>query len=151
MAEKEFLTSSKFYFEADGITDKYIKEVSGLGVESTPAQDIHGSSREGKIRRQATPTVVKFTNITLKVVATTDIDLYKWYADCNKDVGSRDWEKNRKTGSIVAYDQNNKEQARWNIKFCYPCKYTGPTLTASGGDMANETIELVHEGVERVK
>ncbi len=28
----EFLTSCKFYFEADGITDKFIKEISGLGV-----------------------------------------------------------------------------------------------------------------------
>jgi phage tail-like protein len=102
--------------------------------------------------RQATPTVVKFTNITLKVIATDDIDLYQWYQKCNEDMGDpRQWAQNRKTGSVVAYDQQGSEKARWNIVNCYPCKYTGPTLTASGGDMANETIELVHEGVKRVK
>ena len=148
----EFFTAFKFNFEADGITDKFIKEISGLGVESTPAQDIHGSSKSGKIMRQATPTIVKFTNITLKVIATDDVDLYQWYQKCNEDMGdSRQWAQNRKTGSVVAYDQQGSEKARWNIVNCYPCKYTGPTLTASGGDMANETVELVHEGVKRVK
>ena len=148
----EFLTSCKFYFEADGVTDKFIQEVSGLGLENTPAQDVHGSSKGGKIMRQATPTVVKFTNITLKVIATDDIDLYKWYQDCNEDMGDpRKWKEKRKTGSVVAYDQQGSEKARWNIVNCYPCKYTGPTLTSSGGDMANETIELVHEGIKRIK
>ncbi len=148
----EFLSSCKFYFEADGLTDKFIKEVSGLGVENTPAQEVHGSSKGAKQQRQATPTVVKFTNITLKVIATDDIDLYKWYQDCNEDMGDpRKWAQNRKTGSVVAYDQQSSEKARWNIVNCYPCKYTGPTLTASGGDMATETIELVHEGIKRIK
>lgn len=148
----EFLTACKFYFEADGLTNKSVKEVGGLGVENTPAQEVHGSSKSGKLTRQATPTVVKFTNITVKVIATVDIDLYQWYQKCNEDMGdARKWEANRKSCSIVAYDQNGSEKARWNIKNCYPCKYTGPTLTASGGDMATETIELVHEGVKRIK
>jgi phage tail-like protein len=147
----EFLTASKFYFEAQGIERKIIKEVSGLGVESTPAQEVHGSSLGGVATRQATPTVAKFTNITLKLIATTDLDLYQWYANCNKNMGDAStWEKNRKLGSVSVYDQSNKMQARWEIKLCYPCKYTGPTLTASSGDMATETIELVHEGIERV-
>lgn len=148
----EYLTSCKFYFEADGITDKFIKEISGLGVENTPAQEIHGSGKGAMIKRQATPTVVKFTNITLKLIATVDTDLYDWYKKCNEDMGvSRQWSQNRKTGQVVAYNQKNEVAARWNIENCYPVKYTGPTLTASGGDMANETIELVHEGVKRVK
>jgi phage tail-like protein len=142
MPEHEFLTASKFYFEADSITEKIIKEVSGLSVESTPAQ----------ATRQATPTVAKFTNITLKLVATTDLDLYKWYEDCNKNMGEGStWSEKRKSASVSAYDQSNKMQARWEIVKCYPCKYTGPTLTASSGDMATETIELVHEGIKRVQ
>ena len=64
---------------------------------------------------------------------------------------ARQWKESRKNGSVTAYDQQGQEQARWTIISCYPCKYTGPTLTASGGDMANETVELVHEGIKRVK
>ncbi len=148
----EFLTGCKFYFEADGITEKVIKEVSGLSVESTPAQDVHGSSKGGKSTRQATPTVAKFTNVSIKVIATSDKDLYDWYEKCNKNMGdASQWKSTRKSGSITAYDQSNAPQARWEMLNCYPCKYAGPTFTASGGDMANETIELVHEGIKRVK
>ncbi len=148
----EFLTACRFYFEADGITEKVIKEISGLGVESTPAQEVHGSSKGGFATRQATPTVVKFTNVTIKVIATSDKDLYAWYEDCNKNMGGpTQWNSKRKAGSVSAYDQSGSMQARWEILNCYPCKYTGPTLTASGGDMANETVELVHEGIKRVQ
>ncbi|MEC4814789.1 MAG: phage tail protein [Scytonema sp. PMC 1069.18] len=150
--QQEFLASCLFYFEADGINEKFIKEVSGLGVENTPAQEVHGSTKGGKIMRQATPTVVKFTNITLKMVATADKDVYDWYKKCNEDMGTpRQWSGNRKTGSVTAYNQQLQALARWNIRNCYPIKYTGPTLTASSGDMATETIELVHEGIERVQ
>ena len=150
----EFLTASKFYFNADGIVEKVIKEVSGLGVESTPAQEVHGSSKQGKQTRQATPTVSKFTNITLKLVATTDKDIYQWYEDCNKNMGeASQWYSGgkRKGGTVSVYNQAGEVQAQWDIENCYPCKYTGPTLTASSGDMATETIELVHEGIKRVK
>ncbi|BAY62003.1 phage tail protein [Tolypothrix sp. FACHB-123] len=150
--QQELLAACLFYFEADGVTEKSIKEISGLGVENTPAQEVHGSTKGGKIWRQATPTVTKFTNITLKVIATADVDLYQWYQKCNEDMGTpRQWNQNRKSASVVAYNQQLTEVARWNIVNCYPVKYTGPTLTASSGDMATETVELVHEGVKRVK
>lgn len=147
----EFLTACKFYFEADGITEKVIKEISGLSVEATPAQEVHGSSKGGLATRQATPTRAKFTNVTVKVIATTDRDLYQWYEDCNKNMGEgSSWRNKRRAGSVSAYDQSNQMQARWEIVNCYPCKYAGPTFTASSGDMANETVELVHEGIKRV-
>lgn len=148
----EFLTACKFYFEAGDITEKVIKEISGLGVESTPAQEVHGSGKKGMVTRQPTPTVAKFTNVTIKVIATSDKDLYDWYEKCNKNMGeSSQWTSSRKDGSVSAYNQAGEIQARWEIQKCYPCKYTGPTLTASSGDMANETIELVHEGIKRIK
>ncbi|MBD2343803.1 phage tail protein [Anabaena subtropica] len=148
----ELLTACKFYFQAQGIQDKFIKELSGLGVENTPAQEIHGSGNRSALVRQATPTVVKFTNITIKLVATKDIQLYTWYKQCNEDMGdARQWRDNRKEGNIYAYDQQNQIAAHWAIKYCYPVKYTGPTLTASSGEMATETLELVHEGIERVQ
>ncbi len=149
----EFLTASRFYFEADGIQDKIIKEISGLSIESTPAQEVHGSTKKGLATRQATPTVAKFTNVTIKVIATTDRDLYSWYEECNKYGGeASQWKSKRsKAGSVSAYGQGGDLQARWEIQNCYPCKYTGPTLSANSGDMADETIELVHEGIKRVQ
>jgi phage tail-like protein len=149
----EFLTSCKFYFEADGIAEKLILEVSGLTVESPVAGEggVHGSGKGGVKIRQATPTTEKFTNVTVKVVATTDKDLYTWYRDCNtNDGGASSWDSNRKASSVTAYDQSGNMQARWEIVRAYPSKYEGPSFSAGDSNMANETLELVHEGIRRV-
>jgi phage tail-like protein len=149
----EFLTSCKFYFEADGITDKMIREIYGLASESPVGGGAqpHGSGKGGVKARQATPTNEKFNNVTVKLIATNEMDLYQWYEKCNKnDAGGSSWRSSRKAASVTAYDQAGTMQARWEIVNAYPCKYVGPTFSASTGDMANETLELVHEGIKRV-
>ncbi|MEM9008273.1 MAG: phage tail protein, partial [Cyanobacteria bacterium P01_F01_bin.86] len=150
----ELLTGCKFYFESDGIVDKQILEVSGLSVESPPAGDggVLGSGKGGLKNRQATPTTEKFTNVSVKVVATDDVDLYTWYKDCcTNDAGTSDWDANRKAASVSAYSQAGDMVARWEVVNAYPCKYEGPSFTAGDTDMANETLELVHEGITRVQ
>lgn len=150
----ELLTACRFYFEADGLAEKQVLEISGLSVESPVAGDggVLGSSKGGLKTRQATPTTEKFSNVTVKLVATTDKDLYIWYKDCNtNDGGSSAWASNRKAASISAYDQAGGMQARWELLNAYPCKYEGPSFTAADTNMANETLELVHEGIQRVQ
>jgi phage tail-like protein len=153
---EEVLVNCRFYFQASpGIDDKMILEVSGLSAESPAAggDKVLGSAKNAINMRQAAPTRVKFQSITVKMVATTDLDLYNWYSSCNKNEGGKnDWSKNnRKEASIVVYDQGGDEKARWNILNAYPTKYEGPKLEAGGSDVANETITLVHEGIKRVK
>ncbi|MGF1487937.1 MAG: phage tail protein [Prochloraceae cyanobacterium] len=154
MADEELLVGCRFYFEADGLSDKMILEVSGLTSENPSAggDKVLGSTKGAKNLRQAAPTQVKFSPVTVKIVATNNIDLYKWYEDCNKNEGGKsDWTSNRKTASVVVYDQAATEQARWDLQNCYPTKYEGPKLEAGSNDVANETITIVHEGIKRVK
>ena len=152
-APDELLVNCRFYFEADGITDKMILEVSGLSSENPAAggDKVLGSGKQAVNLRQAAPTRVKFSPVTVKIVATNNTDLYKWYEDCNKNSGGQsNWSENRKTASVVVYDQSASEQARWNLENCYPTKYEGPKLEAGSNDVANETITIVHEGIKRV-
>ena len=149
----ELLVNCRFYFEADGLTDKMILEVSGLSSETPAAggDKVLGSGKQAMNLRQAAPTRVKFSPVTVKIVATSNKDLYQWYEDCNKNSGGQSfWSENRKTASIVVYDQSAVEQARWNLDNCYPSKYEGPKLEAGSNDVANETITIVHEGIKRV-
>ena len=152
--QDELLVNCRFYFEADSITDKMILEVSGLSSETPAAgaDKVLGSSKNAVNLRQPTPTQVKFSPVTIKVVATSNTDLYKWYEECNKnDGGASQWQSNRKGASIVVYDQSSQEKARWNLRNCYPTKYEGPKLEAGSNDVANETITLVHDGLKRIK
>ncbi len=149
----ELLVNCRFYFEADGLSDKLIMEVSGLTSETPAAggDKVLGSGKQAVNLRQATPTQVKFSPVTVKVVATNNTDLYKWYEDCNKNSGGgNQWDSNRKTASVTVYNQSGNEAARWNLENCYPSKYEGPKLEAGSNDVANETITLVHEGIKRV-
>ena len=153
-AQEELLVSCRFYFEADGLTDKQILEVSGLSSETPAAggDKVLGSSKNAINLRQAAPTRAKFTQVVVKVVATTNKDLYKWYEDCNKNEGGRsDWASNRKASSVSVYDQAGDMKARWELLNSYPSKYEGPKLEAGSNDVANETITLVHEGIKRVQ
>jgi phage tail-like protein len=150
----ELLVSCRFYFEADGLTDKQILEVSGLSAENPAAggDKVLGSGKNAVNARQAAPTRVKFTPVVVKVVATTNKDLYKWYEDCNKNAGGKsDWSSNRKAASISVYDQAGEMKARWELQNAYPTKYEGPKLEAGSNDVANETITLVHEDIKRVQ
>ncbi|KST65691.1 phage tail protein [Mastigocoleus testarum] len=152
--QEELLVSCRFYFEADGLTDKQILEVSGLSSETPAAggDKVLGSSKNAINLRQAAPTRAKFTQVVVKVVATTNKDLYKWYEDCNKNEGGRsDWASNRKASSVSVYDQAGDMKARWELLNSYPTKYEGPKLEAGSNDVANETITLVHEGIKRVQ
>lgn len=152
--QDEILVSCRFYFEADGLADKQILEVSGLTSETPAAggDKVLGSSKEAKLMRQAAPTRPKFTPVVVKVVATTNKDLYKWYEDCNKNAGGQSqWASNRKAASVTVYDQAGAMKARWEMVKAYPTKYEGPKLEAGSNDVANETITVVHEGIIRTQ
>jgi phage tail-like protein len=152
--QEELLTSCSFYFEADGLSEKMILEVSGLTSECPAAggDKVLGSGKGAVNLRQAAPTRVKFAPVTVKVVATTNADLYKWYEDCNKNSGEQsDWSGNRKAASVSAYDQARNMKARWEMVNAYPTKYEGPKFEAGATDVANETLTLVHEGIKRVQ
>jgi len=153
MADDEILVGCRFYFEADGLTDKMVLELSGLSSESPAAggDKVLGSGKQAVNLRQAAPTRVKFSPVTVKIVATTNKDLYQWYEDCNSNNGGQTkWKDNRKACSVSVYDQGGKMQARWELQNAFPTKYEGPKLEAGATDVANETITLVHEGVKRV-
>jgi hypothetical protein len=55
----------------------------------------------------------------------------------------------RKNGSIVLRDLEGKEKVRWNFVQGWPTKWDGPDFTAKGNDVAIETLEIAHEGIER--
>ena len=52
----------------------------------------------------------------------------------------------RKHAEITVLDANGAVVCRWNLTDVCPVKWTGPTLDASGNQIANETLELAHNG-----
>lgn len=153
----EFLTTSSFWFECPALDSKRaIGEISGLSIEVAAKAGLETVSvgPKGQSVRQGKPMgPAKYQNIKVKVVATPQMDLYKWFADTNPpDQGQASkWSAKGITATVKSYAADNSEAACWEITACYPTKYGGPTLKAGEGDLAYEEFELVHNGCARTK
>ena len=129
-----------FLVEIDGITQAGFSDCSGFGASTDPIEYREGG--ETKTVRKL-PGLTKYPNITLKWGLTDSRELYDWYRDVvNGKIA-------RKSGSIILLDLEGNEKVRWNFFEAWPTKWDGPDFTAKGNDVAIETLELVHERIER--
>ena len=114
-------------------------EASGLEVEISPIEYRNGSE---DITVRKIPGLKKFTNITLKKGITGDLEFWNWILD------AMNGQVNRTSGSIMLLDENRQEVMRWNFTRGWPCKHTGPGLNAANNEIAMDTLEICHEGLE---
>jgi phage tail-like protein len=132
--------NSNFLVEIDGITQAGFSDCSGFGSSTDPIEYREGGENT-TVRKLPGPT--KYPNITLKWGLTDSTDLYNWYRDVVKG------KIQRKNGSIIVLDLEGKEKIRWNFLNGWPTKWDGPVFSAKGNDVAIETLEIAHEGIER--
>lgn len=57
----------------------------------------------------------------------------------------------RKTVVITLLDDEMNEVASWQLKKCWSTKYTAPDFNATSNETAIESLELVTEGIRRIK
>lgn len=131
--------SFSFAVELDGIARAGFRECSGLDASQDPIEYREGT--EGPTARKL-PGLVKYSNITLKWGMTDDHEIWDW----RKKAMTGKIE--RKNGSIVLLDDAGAEKMRWNFREAWPIKWTGPSFNATGNEVAIETLEIAHEGLE---
>ena len=112
----------------------FFKSVTGLKMESdvTDYQEGGVTSFMRKVIG-----VRKWTNIVMSQGFTGDNLLWGW-----RDSPSR------VNGSITAFGPDMKPVCRWEFKNGYPVKWNGPEYDASKSDLAIESVEIAHEGLE---
>jgi phage tail-like protein len=129
-----------FLVEIDGITRAAFQEVTGFDATVDVVEYREGGS---SATPRKLPGQTKYSNIVLKWGLTDDVELYQWHRDVvNGNV-------QRKNGSIVLLDRAGNERVRWNFFSAWPTKWDGADLNAEGSDVAIESLELAHEGIER--
>lgn len=131
-----------FLVEVDGITQGGFSDCSGFGASVDPIEYREGG--ENKTVHKL-PGQTKYPNITLKWGLTDSRELYDWFTDVMKG------KIQRKNGSIIVLDLEGKEKVRWNFFNGWPTKWDGPDFSAKGNDVAIETLEIAHEGIERAR
>ena len=53
-----------------------------------------------------------------------------------------------KNATIALYDAKNQPVATYTITSAWPVKWEGPALNATANEVAIETLEIAHEGLE---
>src|SRR5262245_15261417 len=139
---KDPFVNFNFKVELDGIVRAAFHEASGLDTTIDVIEHREGGEN---ITTRKYPGQVKYSNISLKWGVTDERELYEWHRQwVTGDPGAA-----RKNGSIVLLDRQGEEKMRWNFFNAWPTKWTGPAMNAEQSDIAIETLELAHEGVER--
>ena len=53
--------------------------------------------------------------------------------------------------AVIVLDEEGNPGPRWEFTNAWPTNYTAPDLDASGSEVAIETLEIAHEGMERIE
>jgi phage tail-like protein len=147
MARIDPLRNFRYRLEIDSITQAAFSEVA-IGETTIDAVDYRVGTDPPHVRKLSGLT--KYGNITLKwglTVAGNALDLYKWHAD----VSAGQVLSKRKKVVIVIEDEAGADAARFVVSEAWPIKYHSSDLNAKGNEVVIELLELVNEGVERVK
>jgi phage tail-like protein len=134
----------KFSFEVDfgaPLHKALFTEVSGLDVEAQIIEYRRGNSPVFSTIKM--PGIVKHGNITLKKGV------------LKNDIAFQDWQKqlsmntvNRAPIIIRLLDEAGKPAMTWTLMNAWPVKITSTELKSGGNDVAVESIELMHEGLQ---
>jgi phage tail-like protein len=130
-----------FIVEVDGLQCGGFSRVQGLESSITVEDRVEGgvNGYVHKILKETT-----YPSLVLTHGLTDEDTLWAWY-----DRTSRG-QIERKNGTIMLLDDTGAAKMWWDFHEALPVKWTGPALDAAqDGQVATESIELVHRGLTR--
>ena len=116
-------------------------EVTGLNQENQAIEYRDGEFREYSSIKM--PGLRKFANLTLKRgIVKGDNQFFNWLNTVKLNTVER------RNLVISLLNEEHQPVMVWKVLNAFPVKVEGPQLKASGNEVAIESIELAHEGVE---
>lgn len=129
-----------FTVEVGGVQIAGFRSVSGL--ETTISSLTYREGGDASLSQRPMPGMVTYSNITLSRGVTSDRTLFDWHQGFVQGAGTK------QNVSIILCDNARNPKIRWNLSKCWPTRWTGPSLDATGDAIAIESLELAHEGIE---
>lgn len=131
-----------FHFTVSwGGTRVGFSEVGGLNQENQAIEYRDGSFPEYSSIKM--PGLRKFSNVTLKRgVVKGDNQFFNWLSTVKLNTVER------RDLTISLLNEEHAPVMTWKVMRAFPVKVEGPALKAAGNEVAIESIELAHEGLE---
>lgn len=118
------------------------QDVSGLGMDITVAEYRAGNKKDNAPDKITT--VYKVQDVTLKRGVIGSLDLYEWLDEV------RNGSQNALRTVVITLQSEDRSTAaqQWKLTNARPIKYTGPSLSGKGTDVAIEELVLASERME---
>ena len=129
-----------FLIEIDGVVRGGFSEASGLTTDTNIIEYREGNEQHGTVRKL--PGLIKYNNIVLKRGWTQDKKLWDW----RKNV--IDGKTQPPPAPSRCWMKRGQPALRWNFREGWPTKWEGPALNGKTSEVAIETLEIAHEGLE---
>jgi phage tail-like protein len=141
-AESKQYPLPSFHFNVDwGGTRMGFTEITGLTQENQAIEYRDGSFPEYSSIKM--PGIRKFANIVMKRgIVKGDNDLFVWLDKIKMNVPER------RDVIISLLNEQHKPVMVWKAHNAFPVKLEGPALKAAGNEVAIESVEFAHEGLE---
>jgi len=132
-----------FHFRVEFGTEQLgFTEVAGLTQENQMIEYRAGDFPEYSSIKMAG--LKKYTNITLKRgIMQSDNKFFEWLSS-----GMKLSKVDRKDLTISLLNEKHEPVMTWKVIRAFPVKLEGPQLKAMGNEVAIESIEIAHEGLE---
>ncbi|KUO71254.1 MAG: phage tail protein [Desulfosporosinus sp. BRH_c37] len=138
----------RFKVEFDGVESAGFSEVSGEDVSVDVVEYREGNEIRTTPRKLSGLT--KYGNITLKWGVIGTMEMMEWLHTVASDNTAGPTGIARKNLVIKMLDDTGADGPSWEIINAWPMHYTGPTFNGLGSEIAIDTLELTHEGMNRI-
>ncbi len=116
------------------------REVSGL-EGSIELKSYAEGGRNGYLHQL--PGEVRWPNLVLSRGLIDSNAMWSWFSDVSQGIIER------QSITIMLLDRDRTPAMWWDVKDALPVKWTGPRLTATSDEVAVETLEFIHRGIEK--
>jgi phage tail-like protein len=138
----------RFSLELNQVRVAGFAECTGLQMETKVLEYKEGGNNVTTLKF---PEASSFGNITLKRGVTSSNELLEWQLDVANGQFSKNARASNPNVAIILNNEKGDPIKRWNLIRPFPVKWAGPDLKATGSEVAIETIEITHEGIELTK
>lgn len=135
--------STRFLLEIDGVAQAGFSQATIPENSTEPIEYREGNDPPTQRKLW---NLNAYGNLTLQWGTTPDsTELFEW----RRLVEQGKMEEARRNVAVVVTDEEGNPGARWEFRDAWPQQYDAPDLDAAGSEVAIESMEIAHEGMER--
>ncbi|MEA2293314.1 MAG: hypothetical protein QOF49_731 [Chloroflexota bacterium] len=137
---QELFVTNTWRVEISGMTIGVFTRCSGLAVELDVLEYAEGGNND---MIHHLPGRIRYGNLTLSRGLTDEKALVDWFWKTHSQADKKE--------VTVTLEQGGGTLTRaWTFADAYPVRWSGPDLDAGMGDVAGETLEIAHSGLQQV-